>query len=302
MLIFLLYSSACLAIVGGRPVENGEFDSVVALVRLGKPFCTGVALSPKFVLTAAHCLQNKNANSIRVYEGLGQHFTSDQEKYLEGQHLVSKAVLHPSLNFKFPNGPLSGLGRASTSDMAILILETPLKAKKYFKILTRPSDIIERIKVGEITTAVGYGYTGELDFMPWADNGNIGFGQKRKADIPIFKTFFNQIDMRNTTTDTCYVDSGGPVFINVNGELRIAAIVSASYGFCAEGKYATLYSLAYHSACWIKKITGISDAYTGFHCGRNIHIAQECFTLPSEDLIYSCANMFSDALLNKFEE
>lgn len=280
-------------------MEKGEFESVVALVRLGKPFCSGIALSPTYILTAAHCLENKSPNTIYVYEGLGKKFGKDPRMSLNATHSVISSHLHPSLRYSYPNGPLDGLGKVTSSDLAILEISEPLKTKKFFKLLTDPKEILENVRPGEITTAVGFGYTGELGFIPDVSTG-VYFGLKKKAQIPIYKTFYNEIDMRNKETDTCYVDSGGPVFKEINGELKILAIVSASLGFCAEGKYATLYSLAFNSACWIHKVTGVSDEFTDIHCGRNDIISFSCFNQVEDIDMLNCANTLSDEILKSY--
>ncbi|WP_412470329.1 MULTISPECIES: S1 family peptidase [unclassified Halobacteriovorax] len=302
LLLCIALASSCFAIVGGEAVNKGEYQSVVALVRLGRPFCTGVALTPTHILTAAHCLENKNYKSIRIYTGAGKIMTAASSKEnLDAQYSVTGVELHPSLKFKYPNGPLADLASLKTVDLAILTTDSPLRVKKFYSLLTDPKEILDKIAPGKLTTAVGFGYTGEIGFMPMdTAHAHIIYGQKRMAIIPIFEVFFNEIDMRNKQTDTCYIDSGGPVFVDVNGELKIAAIVSASFGFCAEGKYATLYSLAYHSVCWIKKVTGISDEHSGFHCGRNIKIAQECYGIKNEEDLRSCADKYSDEILRSY--
>lgn len=301
MILCVVFSSSCFAIVGGEAVSKGEYQSVVALVRLGRPFCTGVALTPMHILTAAHCLENKNFKSIRVYLGEGKSMTASTRESLDAQYSVTGIELHPSLKFKYPNGPLADLASLKTVDLAVVTVDVPLKVKKFYTLLTDPREVLAKMIPGGVTTAVGFGYTGEIGFMPInSAHANIIYGQKRVADIPIFEAFFNEIDMRNKQTDTCYIDSGGPVFVDVNGEKKIAAVVSASFGFCAEGKYATLYSLAYHSACWLKKVTGISDEFTDFHCGRNIKIAQECFGIKNEKDLLSCADKYSDEILRSY--
>lgn len=302
IITFLIMSTSTLAIVGGELVGAKDFESVVALARRGKIFCTGVALSPKYILTAAHCLESKKPQTIKVYEGPGKNLYGDYLRKVEAQHSVKIAHVHPSIKFQFPHGPIENLDDVRTVDLAILELWNPLRLTSFYSLLTNPKDILEKLQPGKLTTAVGYGYTGEESFLPYEKADEVSFGQKRKAQIPIFEKSFNYLDMRNKKTDTCYVDSGGPIFAEVNGELKVAAIVSSSLGFCAEGKYATYYALTYNASCWISEITGVEDKYTQSQCDRKYHIETKCFFLGDKEDILRCANSISDDYLLQFIE
>jgi secreted trypsin-like serine protease len=58
------------AIVGGTPVDIADAPWMVALIdQHGHPFCDGVLTAPNTVLTAAHCLAGRTADSILVLGG-----------------------------------------------------------------------------------------------------------------------------------------------------------------------------------------------------------------------------------------
>ncbi|MEH0862105.1 S1 family peptidase [Halobacteriovorax sp. DPLXC-1] len=303
VLTYLIFTASSFAIVGGELVGAKDYESVVALVRRGKAFCTGVALSQNHILTAAHCLESKKAHTIKVYTGAGKDLSNTRDYKLNAQYSVKKAFIHPSVKFQFPGGPIENLADVRTVDLAILELWNPLRIPRYYSLLTNPVDVYNYLRPGNLTTAVGYGYTGELGFLPYEEiHDDVSYGQKRKAQIPVYGTSFNYLDMRNKETDTCYVDSGGPIFVDVNGKRKIAAIVSASLGFCAEGKYATLYALTYHAACWINDVAGVEDEFTNSLCDREYRIESKCFHLKDEDEILRCANGISNDFLSQFIE
>ena len=59
------------AIAGGAPAASGQFGYAVSLSAAGTPFCTGVALDDLTVLTAASCVDGRNAASISIrYDSL----------------------------------------------------------------------------------------------------------------------------------------------------------------------------------------------------------------------------------------
>ncbi|XP_063823705.1 uncharacterized protein LOC135073453 [Ostrinia nubilalis] len=56
-------------IIGGRPSSVTRHPYQVSMVLNGNSFCGGFIISPSYVLTAAHCVQNVSPNAIRLRVG-----------------------------------------------------------------------------------------------------------------------------------------------------------------------------------------------------------------------------------------
>ena len=72
-----LLALACLALsgapaaamVGGAPLANQVLARHVVLIVGGQSLCTGVAIAPDLVLTAAHCVSSNGKHRLVVFEG-----------------------------------------------------------------------------------------------------------------------------------------------------------------------------------------------------------------------------------------
>merc|ERR1719450_1637447 len=82
-------------IIGGQPAVKNEYPWLVALFRSGsgRPFCGGVLLSSRTVLTAAHCKVYPNSQII-VHVGEHDVTRDDGEEKIR----ISSFTNHPAYN------------------------------------------------------------------------------------------------------------------------------------------------------------------------------------------------------------
>jgi secreted trypsin-like serine protease len=79
------------AIVDGQPAANA--DGQARIYVLGKPFCGGTVIADEWILTAAHCVQDRAPSEIRVRIGEG-----DLVAAAPAERAVSEAILHETFD------------------------------------------------------------------------------------------------------------------------------------------------------------------------------------------------------------
>lgn len=218
-------------IYGGTRVPAGGWPSTIALTQGGSIYCSGTAINPRVVISAAHCAQGFSASSVFVYTGDGK----DGGNF-KGQYAVSKIVASPKYN--------GGKG----NDISYIVLKTPLDLPEsaYIPVLTNAEEEAELLAVGAKAHIVGFGLR----------NGN-GIGLKYEVDTTIVKNISTSLSYDAKTEvaiggsgkDSCNGDSGGPVYGQLkSGEWRVYGITSRG-GSCGTGG---IYGLMHANICWVQ--------------------------------------------------
>jgi secreted trypsin-like serine protease len=205
----LLFAAPASAIVGGADVLNGgPAQHVVMIISTRGSLCTATALARDLVLTAGHCVAPQASYRVLL-----------ADKKPPGLEIKSIAI-HPRYN---PKDYASG---RVTADVALVKLATPLPADVRPARLAIPAPVT----AGDRFLVAGYGTT--------TYGTENGIGLPRAASlIATGRPGTLQIRLvdpqgrgERAGLGGCTADSGGPAFIEKDGQLAVIGVISWSTG------------------------------------------------------------------------
>ena len=239
-------------VIGGTEATKDEIFSTVALRRLGHDdyICTGTLIAPSVVVTAAHCLVDQDPITDVIddrYDAMEMTVIAgalDVRAATEDQRFaVTKIVLHP----KFPGSAAVGMdGLGNYNDIAILILQQPVTTLLLAPVLPFVQ-LDSNLSQGKLVTISGYGFH---------DAAATANGQLYIAQTPYQR--HNATEFIAGTKDspnTCKGDSGGPVYLSVEGTRYDIGVTSRNAwnggsSLCGSGKGNYMILPAYES--WLR--------------------------------------------------
>ncbi len=194
-------------VVGGTPTT--EYPAVAFLYSEfsdtdAAQLCSGTLITPRVILTAAHCVEFPSGAPERYLAYFGSTVLDDTDPVGTEPIDITKYEFHPTWNIDDLEGG---------HDIGLVLLSRPVQGIAPMRINRKPVDGL----VGQDVHLVGWGRTtGEGE----------DFGLKREATTDLTSANDLLIEYGSATANTCQGDSGGPNFMTIDGQEVIAGITS----------------------------------------------------------------------------
>lgn len=252
-------------IVGGSKVTTADRINQHVVFVYNKELgymCTGTIIANKTILTAAHCLEGSSADFVVIFSNepfpILDHPSKASDVFTRN---VEDIVINEDYESDFNKAP-----PMNQHDIGLIYLTDKIPAGY------KPVQVVmdeTKIKKGIPVIAAGYGVThvsyseikyknnqkfrermksGEyvcdfqikdVDGLPTCLQVQLsGEGELRQTTNSIKYIFQSEVTVNEANSSTCSGDSGGPLFIEENGELLLVGVTSRGSLLCnGEGIY-----------------------------------------------------------------
>jgi len=192
-----------------RRLVNGSLPPWQAIGKIdtaGLFLCTGVLIDPNHVLTAAHCIWNRNTDKAIRTEHLGFVTGYHREHYMAERGI--RSIRHsPSYSFQHRTQPSL---KQLSSDWAVLKLASPINNVKSIPLSGLTAQNLISTKEQRLITQAGF--SGDREYILTADQQCKMTKRYKKAELI------------GHNCDATKGDSGSPLLIKTKEGFRVIAL------------------------------------------------------------------------------
>ncbi|RWS12657.1 Trypsin-like protein [Dinothrombium tinctorium] len=240
-------------VVGGNDTYDGEFPWTVSVRRSGQHHCGGVIINRRWVLTAAHCVQNKIVKQYMIRIG---EYHLNKPDYHSKDYAVEKIIIHDDYQ------GVVKVATANNADIALLRTTTDMSLNEYAWPVCFPTD--DQSFAGKDAIVVGWGklteksevYSDKLQKVKISiiENSQCQKWFRLAGRDMLIRENLICAGYRNGGKDACHGDSGGPLLYKMADKWSVIGVVSTGVG-CARPLLPGLYSRVSFYKSWIEKHT-----------------------------------------------
>jgi len=236
-------------IIGGTNTDPNDYPWATALLfadittnGFDAQFCGGTLIASRWVLTAAHCVDDlSSASEIEVAIGINNlNNINDTDR-----KTINNIFVHPAYDTVSLDNDIALLELATPSNNAVLAIAD--------------NNLTDNIAIGELMTIIGWGATSPLPQTPGYPN-LLQETQIPRFDFGDCNTIYNSTLTSNMICagfaagekDTCQGDSGGPIlYFNTSDNTYYQTGVTSFGNGCAEANNPGVYTRAANYLDWI---------------------------------------------------